>query len=171
MRRHFFILLAMIGAFGLRLGFSQVDSLALEHDSVLVQAAKIAKPWLESATSSYVIQPVQREQVAQNSLQEFLLPAPSVFSLNANNRAQDLRISIRGFGSRAAFGVRGVKIIVDGIPETTTDGQGQLDNLNLGILQQIEVLNNGSAALYGNASGGVLNLRTLDESAFREQNH
>ena len=173
MSRHLFTLLVMMAVVGLEAGMAQGDSLSLslELDSVQVQASKITKPWLETAASSYVIQPLQREQQAQNSLQEFLLPAPSVFSLNANNRAQDLRISIRGFGSRAAFGVRGVKIIVDGIPETTPDGQGQLDNLNLGILQQIEVLNNGSAALYGNASGGVLNLRTLDESAFQQQDY
>ena len=66
--------------------------------------------------------------------------------------------------------MRGVKIIVDGIPETTTDGQGQLDNLNLGIIENIEVLNNGSSALYGNASGGVINISTIDESVFIKKN-
>ena len=98
----------------------------------------------------------------QLSLQEYLGAVPGLFSLNANNYAQDLRISIRGFGARAAFGIRGIKIIVDGIPETTPDGQGQLDNLPLGLLQNLEVLRGPSASLYGNASGGVLYLNTLD---------
>lgn len=138
--------------------------------TVVVQATKIQKPWLKSVNSIYNISTEQKDQLAQNSLQEFLVQSPSIFAMNANNRAQDLRISIRGFGSRAAFGVRGVKIIVDGIPETTADGQGQLDNLNLGIIERIEVLNNGSSALYGNASGGVVNIMTTNESAFDQKN-
>ena len=63
------------------------------------------------------------------SLQEYLTAIPGVFTLNSSNYAQDLRISIRGFGARAGFGIRGIKLVVDGIPETTPDGQGQLDNL------------------------------------------
>ncbi|MEM6726282.1 MAG: TonB-dependent receptor plug domain-containing protein, partial [Bacteroidota bacterium] len=153
--------------------FGQTDpsSLFISIDSVVVAAPRIEKPWIQSATSNYQITGAFKEQLAQNSLQELLVQSPSVFSLNANNRAQDLRISIRGFGSRAAFGVRGVKIIVDGIPETTADGQGQLDNLNLGIIERIEVLNNGSAALYGNASGGVINILTTDASALYTQDY
>jgi len=147
----------------------EVDTIYL--DPVSIQATKIEQPWLKSSNSVTPLSPTDKEQLAQNSLQEYLLESPSIFSLNAFNRAQDLRISIRGFGSRANFGVRGVKIIVDGIPETTTDGQGQLDNLNLGIIEQMEVLNNGSGALYGNASGGVIQIRTLGEEAFQKKNH
>ena len=98
----------------------------------------------------------------QLSLQEYLGSVPGLFTQNANNYAQDLRISLRGFGARSAFGIRGVKIIVDGIPETTPDGQGQLDNLPLGLLKSFEVLRGPSASLYGNASGGVIYLNTLD---------
>ena len=99
----------------------------------------------------------------QLSLQEYLVAVPGLFTQNANNYAQDLRISLRGFGARAAFGIRGIKLIVDGIPETTPDGQGQLDNLPLGLLSSVEVLRGPSASLYGNASGGVLYLNTLDQ--------
>ena len=84
-----------------------------------------------------------------------------MFTLNANNFAQDLRISIRGFGARSAFGIRGIKLIVDGIPETTPDGQGQLDNLNLGIIERVEVIRGPSASLYGNASGGVIKINSI----------
>ena len=81
------------------------------------------------------------------SLQEYLIAVPGLFTQNANNYAQDLRISLRGFGARAAFGIRGIKIIIDGIPETTPDGQGQLDNLPLGMLKNFEVLRGPSASL------------------------
>ena len=97
------------------------------------------------------------------SLQEYLISVPGLFTQNANNYAQDLRISLRGFGARSAFGIRGIKIIIDAIPETTPDGQGQLDNLPLGILKNFEVLRGPSASLYGNASGGVIYLNTIDK--------
>ena len=99
----------------------------------------------------------------QLTLQEYLGSVPSLFIQNANNFAQDLRISLRGFGARSAFGIRGIKIIIDGIPETTPDGQGQLDNLPLGLLKSFEVLRGPSASLYGNASGGVIYLNTIDQ--------
>ena len=94
----------------------------------------------------------------QITLQDYLRSVPGLFTQNANNYAQDLRVSLRGFGSRSAFGIRGVKIIVDGIPETTPDGQGQIDNIPLGLLKNLEVLRGPSASLYGNASGGVIYL-------------
>lgn len=148
---------------------AQTDSIPLQLETVEVRALKIKKPWLQAATSIYQLVPNFKDQIPQNSLQELITDIPGVFSLNANNQVQDLRISIRGFGSRAAFGVRGVKVIVDGIPETTADGQGQLDNLNLPIIENIEVLPGGASALYGNASGGVINISTTDENDFGEQ--
>ena len=98
----------------------------------------------------------------QLSLQEYLTSVPGLFAANATNQAQDLRVSIRGFGARAAFGIRGVKIVVDGIPETTPDGQGQIDNIPLGLVDRIEVLRGPASSIYGNASGGVLYIKTLD---------
>jgi len=94
------------------------------------------------------------------SLQEYLGSIPGVFTLNSSNYAQDLRISIRGFGARAGFGIRGIKLVVDGIPETTPDGQGQLDNLPLSLIREISVIRGPSALRYGNASGGVIAINT-----------
>ena len=96
----------------------------------------------------------------QQSLQENLGLIAGLFSQNANNYAQDLRISIRGFGARSAFGIRGIKLIIDGIPETTPDGQGQIDNLPLGLINNLEVYRGPLASLYGNAAGGILAVRT-----------
>lgn len=102
----------------------------------------------------------RRDISQQLSLQEYISTVPGVFSMNANNFAQDLRISIRGFGARAAFGIRGIKLVVDGIPETTPDGQGQLDNLNLNTINKIEIVKGPASSLYGNASGGVIHIQT-----------
>ena len=133
-----------------------------ELDTVVVTATRIATSLkkIPAAVSVFKASPLDGSR-QQTSLQEYLLQMPGVFTQNANNYAQDLRISIRGFGARAAFGIRGVKLIVDGIPETTPDGQGQLDNLNLGIIDNIEVLKGPSSSLYGNASGGVIAINTL----------
>jgi len=95
------------------------------------------------------------------SVQEYLQSSPGLFTLNANNYAQDLRISIRGFGARASFGIRGIKLLVDGIPETSPDGQGQLDNTDPMNIQNIEIINGPVSSLYGNASGGVLSINTV----------
>lgn len=96
----------------------------------------------------------------QLSIQESLDAVPGVFSLNAENFSQDVRIAIRGFGARAAFGIRGIKLLVDGIPESTPDGQAQVDNLDMGLMEQMEVVRGPSSGLYGNAAGGVIRLRT-----------
>ena len=132
-------------------------------DEITLDATKIETPALLVPFAVSRIDLLSQQGLQQQlSLQEYLGIVPGVFSLNANNYAQDLRVSIRGFGARAAFGIRGIKIIVDGIPETTPDGQGQVDNLPLGLLKTMEVLRGPSASLYGNASGGVLYLTTLD---------
>jgi iron complex outermembrane receptor protein len=148
--------------------FSQTDTLLVAPDVVLpeltIEADRIAPTSLRQpyAVSTYEATEIQDSR-QQLSLQEYISHVPGLFSLNANNYAQDLRISMRGFGARSAFGIRGIKLIVDGIPETTPDGQGQIDNLNLGIIERIEVLKGPASALYGNASGGVINIETLNQ--------
>jgi iron complex outermembrane receptor protein len=89
---------------------------------------------------------------------------PGVYANNASNFAQNLRVSIRGFGARSAFGVRGVRVRVDGIPETLPDGQTQTDVIDLGTIERMEVLRGPFSALYGNATGGVINITTLSPS-------
>src|SRR5882672_283064 len=107
---------------------------------------------------------VDRAQISRArptwGLDEALANVPGVFVANRYNFSQDQRISIRGFGARSAFAVRGIKILVDGIPQTLPDGQGQLTNLELGEVDHIEVLRGSSSALFGNASGGVISIWT-----------
>ncbi len=98
----------------------------------------------------------------QVNLSESLVRVPGVFAANRQNYAQDLQISSRGFGARAAFGVRGVRLYQDGIPVTMPDGQGQSGSFSLLSAQRIEVLRGPFSALYGNASGGVISVFTED---------
>ncbi len=100
------------------------------------------------------------------TLDESLNKIPGVYVQNRYNFAQDQRISIRGFGSRAAFGVRGIKILYDGIPLTLADGQSQTDSIDLSSAERIEVIRGPVSALYGNASGGVISI--FSETGFEQ---
>jgi len=98
------------------------------------------------------------------NLSESLVRVPGVYAANRNNYAQDLQISSRGYGARAPFGVRGVRIYQDGIPQTQPDGQGQTGSFSLLSAARIEVLRGPFSALYGNASGGVISVFTENPS-------
>lgn len=141
---------------------AQNDSIPSQQiDTVLVRVNRIPSLLGENTGAITVYEGTPEDVVRQQlSLQEYVQQIPGVFTQNATNFAQDLRISIRGFGARSSFGIRGIKLIVDGIPETTPDGQGQLDNLNLGIIERTEVIKGPSSSLYGNASGGVISIAT-----------
>ncbi|MGI9077218.1 MAG: TonB-dependent receptor family protein [Gemmatimonadaceae bacterium] len=101
----------------------------------------------------------------QSSLEEALALLPGVIIANRTNPTQDPRIAIRGFGARSAFGVRGVRVLRDGIPLTLPDGQTPVDYLDLESVGSIEVIRGSASALYGNAAGGVIDLRSDDAPA------
>ena len=96
------------------------------------------------------------------NVSEALAAVPGLVVQNRQNYAQDLQISSRGFGARSAFGVRGVHLITDGIPASMPDGQGQAATFNLDMAERIEVLRGPYSAIYGNHSGGVIQLFTRD---------
>ncbi len=98
----------------------------------------------------------------QVNLSESLNRVPGLTILNRQNYAQDLQLSIRGFGARSAFGIRGIRLLVDGIPATTPDGQGQGSSVSLTSTDRMEVLRGPLAQLYGNSSGGVIQAFTRD---------
>lgn len=143
--------------------FGQQDSLqAVKLDPITLKVSRISEKNIQIPISISHLEFEKNNDIRQQlSFNEYLLEAPGIFALNSNNFSQDLRVSIRGFGARSAFGIRGIKILVDGIPETTPDGQSQIDNLNLSIIKSIEIIRGPSSALYGNASGGVISINTL----------
>jgi len=132
-------------------------------EELVVEATRLSRPLnrVPAAVSVVGQNEIQlgRQQLA---LDEALTRVPGLFMQNRYNFAQDLRISIRGFGARSPFGIRGIKILVDGIPETLPDGTGQVDNIDLGAVRQIEVIRGASSSLYGNASGGVISITSED---------
>lgn len=104
----------------------------------------------------------------QVNLSESLNRVPGLTILNRQNYAQDLQVSIRGFGARSAFGIRGIRLLVDGIPATTPDGQGQGSSISLTSTQRIEVLRGPLAQLYGNSAGGVIQAFTREAPALAD---
>ncbi|MGZ5241163.1 MAG: TonB-dependent receptor family protein [Caldimonas sp.] len=97
-----------------------------------------------------------RDARMQVNISESLGGVPGLLARDRQNYAQDVQISVRGFGARSTFGIRGVRLYVDGIPATLPDGQGQISNVDLGSADRIEVLRGPFSALYGNSSGGVI---------------
>lgn len=106
-----------------------------------------------------------RRGQATLGLDESLSILPGVYTANRYNFNLDQRLVIRGFGARSNFGLRGIKVLLDGVPQTLPDGQSQLTNVDYSDLERIEVLRGASSSLYGNASGGVVSLTTTPAAA------
>lgn len=134
-------------------------------DEVVISASRAQA---RSFDAPAAIQSVGRETIQnggpQVNLSESLVRVPGLTILDRSNYAQDLQLSIRGFGARAAFGIRGIRLLIDGIPATTPDGQGQGSSVSLTSMDRIEVLRGPLAQLYGNASGGVIQAFTKPAS-------
>ncbi|ENX31084.1 MULTISPECIES: TonB-dependent receptor [Acinetobacter] len=124
-------------------------------DTIVIQATRTDRERLTTPASVYYLNQEQDNSLNVN-LSETLKGVPGLQLNNRENYAQDLQISMRGFGARSSFGVRGVRLYVDGIPATMPDGQGQTSNIDLNSLDHIEVLGGAFSSLYGNSSGGTI---------------
>ena len=130
---------------------------------VVVTATRIAQSSLDLPVSVDSVGVARiRDGQLQVNLSESLIAVPGLSVQSRQNYAQDLQVSIRGFGARSSFGVRGVRLYADGIPGTMPDGQGQFSQFDLGSAERIEVLRGPFSALYGNSSGGVIAIFTQD---------
>jgi len=128
---------------------------------IVVTATRVAQSSADlPASIDRVDQEAIRSGQLQVNLSESLMTVPGVSAQRRQNYAQDLQLSVRGFGARSSFGVRGVRLYSDGIPGNMPDGQGQFSQFDLGSAEHIEVLRGPFSALYGNSSGGVIAIFT-----------
>ena len=142
------------------------ETTALQLDTITVTSTRIED---EQSRVPVAVGTVGETEIQlgqqQLGLDESLAGMPGLFFQNRYNFAQDQRISIRGFGARASFGIRGIRIYADGIPQTLPDGQSSIDAIDLGSTRRIEVIRGPFSAVYGAASGGVINIMTEDGPA------
>jgi iron complex outermembrane recepter protein len=124
--------------------------------TIKIEATRTDTAWLQTPASVYRIDQKNNENNLEVNLSETLKGVPGLQLNNRENYAQDLQISMRGFGARSTFGVRGIRLYVDGIPATMPDGQGQTSNIDLSSLDHVEILGGPFSALYGNSSGGTI---------------
>ena len=137
-----------------------IQSDTLNLDEVVLKSSLINEknPALTVTEISY-----RENKIKPVNFQDAIDFSAGLWITNSENQAQDNRMSIRGFGARSAFGIRGIKIILDGIPLTTPDGQSQVDNIPYDLIKSIEVLKSLSSTRFGNASGGVVTINTFSE--------
>jgi iron complex outermembrane receptor protein len=152
--------LALLSSLSLNCAYAQTEQ---PTDSILVQSGRLTQRQFDAPTAIYTIDAETiRNSGPQVNLSDVLARAPGVVALNRNNYAQDVQISVRGFGARSAFGLRGFRLITDGIPATTPDGQGQASTVSLTSAEKIKVLTGPLAQLYGNSAGGVIQVFTRE---------
>ena len=144
------LLLLQINVFAI-----QQDTLNL--DEVVLKSTLInqTNPALSVSEISY-----KENEIKPTNFQDAIDFSAGLWITNSENQAQDNRMAIRGFGARSAFGIRGLKIILDGIPLTTPDGQSQVDNIPFQLIENVEIMKSLSSTRYGNASGGLVSINT-----------
>jgi iron complex outermembrane receptor protein len=163
MRRQMGVLPALVCLVSSVFSRSTLAETALELSPLVVTATRVAESSADlPASIDRVDQRTIQTGQLQVNLSESLMTVPGVSAQNRQNYAQDLQLSVRGFGARSSFGVRGVRLYSDGIPGTMPDGQGQFSQFDLGSADHIEVLRGPFSALYGNSSGGVIAIFTED---------
>jgi iron complex outermembrane receptor protein len=161
MRLPVLVAASMVGTTGL---FAQDTSIARLPPMVTVTRQPPRSPF-DLPFGISVAQPdSMRPGQAHIAADQTLLMIPGLVVANRNNPSQDVRVSVRGFGARSQFGVRSLRVMRDGMPLTLPDGQTPLDYLDLESVGRIEVIRGTAAALYGNASGGVIDIRSADPS-------
>ena len=151
-------LLSLIALLLLQTNLFAIQSDTLNLDEVMLKSALInqANPALTVSEISY-----DENQIRPVNFQDAIDFSAGLWITNSENQAQDNRMAIRGFGARSAFGIRGLKIILDGVPLTTPDGQSQVDNIPFQLIENVEIMKSLSSTRYGNASGGVVSINTF----------
>ena len=143
----------------------QVNLFAIDTDTLELETVQLKSVLINQSNPALTVSKISynENEIRPINFQDAIEFSPSVWITNSENQAQDNRMSIRGFGARSAFGIRGIKIVLDDIPLTTPDGQSQVDNIPFDLIQNIEVLKSLSSTRHGNASGGVVYVNTFSE--------
>jgi iron complex outermembrane receptor protein len=149
------------GTMVLPMAYAQDETRQLPEVVVSVSRSEQRRFDAPAAVDAVQVDPFRSASPLVN-LSELLSTVPGIQVRERQNYAQDLQVSVRGFGTRSTFGVRGVRILIDGIPATMPDGQGQAATASLTSATRIEVLRGPMAQLYGNAAGGVVQVFTKD---------
>lgn len=136
---------------------------ALTLDSVVVTGSRVEHSSFDLPAAVDVVDAARiGADQARINASEALAAVPGIAVNNRQNYAQDLQISSRGFGARSAFGVRGIRLVADGIPASMPDGQGQVATFNLDRAERIEVMRGPMSSVYGNHAGGVIQMFSAD---------
>ena len=152
-----------LGAPSVATAADNADNADAPVEVVVVSATRVGHTVFDMPAAIDVVDAARiHESQARVNASEALAAVPGLVAQNRQNYAQDLQISSRGFGARSTFGVRGVRLIADGIPASMPDGQGQAATFNLDMAERIEVLRGPFSAIYGNHSGGVIQMFTRD---------
>ena len=148
--------------FFIQINVFAIQSDTLNLDEVVLKSALInqTNPALSVSEISY-----NQSEIKPVNFQDAIDFSAGLWITNSENQAQDNRMAIRGFGARSAFGIRGLKIILDGVPLTTPDGQSQVDTIPFQLIENIEIMKSLSSTRYGNASGGVVSINTFSNLA------
>ncbi|GGY71768.1 TonB-dependent receptor family protein [Marinobacter zhanjiangensis] len=151
------------------IGQEDASTSAEAGPDITVTAPRLTRDIYDTPAAVSVVNQREIRQGEQRiHLDESLEFVPGIYLQNRENYAQGQRISSRGFGARAPFGIRGLHIRVDGIPYTLPDGQAQIDAVDLASAEQIQVIRGPSSVLYGNAAGGVIDITTADGRRMRQ---
>ena len=146
--------------FSFVLFFIQINVFAIQSDTLNLDEVVLKSALINQTNPALSVSEISYDeyQIRPVNFQDAIDFSAGLWITNSENQAQDNRMAIRGFGARSAFGIRGLKIILDGVPLTTPDGQSQVDNIPFQLIENIEIMKSLSSTRYGNASGGVVSI-------------
>ena len=151
----------------LTLLLSQTNVFAIKSDTLNLEEVDLKSALINQSNPALTVSEISYDeyQIKPVNFQDAIDFSAGLWITNSENQAQDNRMAIRGFGARSAFGIRGLKIILDGVPLTTPDGQSQVDNIPSQLIENVEIMKSLSSTRYGNASGGVVIIKTFSNLA------
>ena len=149
--------------FSFVLFFIQINVFAIQSDTLNLDEVVLKSALINQTNPALSVSEISYDeyQIRPVNFQDAIDFSAGLWITNSENQAQDNRMAIRGFGARSAFGIRGLKIILDGVPLTTPDGQSQVDNIPFQLIENVEIMKSLSSTRYGNASGGVVSINTF----------